>query len=261
MIGSHLLFLAVTGWVALASPGAATAADRRPGVRLDLPPAAPPRVFGTDDSLVKRILGVYRSDADPRGHVMIGSLGHRTLQVTCGRACDAVGFWDGKQFRGVLRMTRSGEEAVGELRFRVSAKDTIRAEIQMDPGAEAAVETWARVGVFGDDEPSPRRDDRPPGALPEFGEYVYVEELPEAITKVPPRYPDAARERKVDGTVLVQVLVGRDGRIKDTKIVKSIPELDDAAVVAVRQWIFKPAMSKGEPVAVWVAVPIKFSLH
>jgi protein TonB len=97
--------------------------------------------------------------------------------------------------------------------------------------------------------------------LPKFGEYVYVEELPEAITKVPPSYPDLAREANVDGTVMVQALVGKDGKVKDTKVVKSIPMLNDAALAAVKQWVFKPALSNNKPVAVWVAVPVKFSLH
>ena len=97
--------------------------------------------------------------------------------------------------------------------------------------------------------------------LPKYGEYVYVEELPEAITKVNPQYPDIAREASVDGTVMVQALVGRDGRVKDTRVVKSIPMLDAAAVAAVRQWVFKPALSNNKPVAVWVAVPLKFTLR
>lgn len=97
--------------------------------------------------------------------------------------------------------------------------------------------------------------------LPKFGDYVFVEELPEAVTRVPPSYPDLAREAGVDGTVLVQALVGKDGRVRDVRVVKSIPMLDDAARAAVRQWVFKPALSNNKPVAVWVAVPVKFSLH
>lgn len=97
--------------------------------------------------------------------------------------------------------------------------------------------------------------------LPKFGDYVYVEELPEAVTRVPPSYPDLAREAGVDGTVMVQALVGKDGKVKDVRVVKSIPMLDDAAKAAVRQWVFKPALSNNKPVAVWVGVPVKFSLH
>ncbi|MEP7028563.1 MAG: energy transducer TonB [Candidatus Eisenbacteria bacterium] len=101
----------------------------------------------------------------------------------------------------------------------------------------------------------------PSDALPNFGEYVYVEELPEAITKVQPEYPDIARQSNMEGTVVVQALVGKDGRVKDTKVVKPVPVFDDAAVAAVKRWVFKPALSNNKPVAVWVAVPVKFSLH
>src|SRR5262245_49816602 len=100
--------------------------------------------------------------------------------------------------------------------------------------------------------PAPPKEE---GPLPKINDYVYVEELPEAITKVQPEYPAGVT---VEGTVLVQALVGTDGRIKDTKIVKSVESLDEAAVAAVRQWVFKPAMAAGKPVAVWVAIPVKF---
>jgi periplasmic protein TonB len=97
--------------------------------------------------------------------------------------------------------------------------------------------------------------------LPKYGDYVYVEELPEAITTIKPEYPDIARQAGVDGTVLIQALVGKDGKVKDTKVVKSIAMLDAAATAAVKQWVFKPALSNNKPVAVWVAVPVKFTLN
>jgi protein TonB len=97
--------------------------------------------------------------------------------------------------------------------------------------------------------------------LPKFGEYVYVEELPEVITKVSPVYPDLAREAGVDGQVLLQALVDKEGKVRDVKVVKSIPMLDQAAINAVKQWVFKPALSNNKPVAVWVAVPVRFTLR
>jgi protein TonB len=97
--------------------------------------------------------------------------------------------------------------------------------------------------------------------LPSLGDYVYFEELPEAITKQPPVYPDIARDAGVDGTVVVQALVGKDGKVRDTRVVKSIPMLDKAAEEAVKGWVFKPALANNKPVAVWVAIPVKFSLN
>jgi protein TonB len=96
--------------------------------------------------------------------------------------------------------------------------------------------------------------------LPRFGEYVYVEDLPEALTRVAPQYPNIAREAGVEGTVLVQALIDRAGRVHETRVQKSIPMLDQAAVDAVRQWTFKPARAKGVAVAVWVAIPVRFRL-
>ena len=97
--------------------------------------------------------------------------------------------------------------------------------------------------------------------MPKLGEYVYYEELPEVITKVNPTYPDLAREANVEGTVMVQALVGKDGKVKDVKVVKSNPMFDQNAVEAVKQWVFKPALANNKPVAVWVGIPVAFKLH
>ena len=91
--------------------------------------------------------------------------------------------------------------------------------------------------------------------LPEFGEYVQVDELPVTITKVPAEPPPSFSG---EGTVVVQALVGTDGRVRTTRIVKSIPVLDDAAATSVRQWVFQPAKRQGQPVASWVVCPVLF---
>jgi TonB family protein len=94
---------------------------------------------------------------------------------------------------------------------------------------------------------------------PGFGDYVYVEELPEAIMKVEPTWPPAAKATSPAGTVMVQALVKTDGSVGDVRVVKGITGLDEAAMACVRQWKFKPALGAGgKPVAVWVGVPVKF---
>jgi protein TonB len=92
-------------------------------------------------------------------------------------------------------------------------------------------------------------------------EYVLAEEAPVPVHKVPPIYPDDARNARVQGTVIVKALVGVDGLVKQTAVQYSIPLLDGAAQEAVRQWEFKPATAGRKPVAVWVTVPVKFTLH
>jgi protein TonB len=116
--------------------------------------------------------------------------------------------------------------------------------------------------------PGPPGAVRPPGTqatpddgrLPAFGEYVHADQLPVAVSTVQPVYPEEARQARVEGTVMVQALVGKDGFVKDARVTGSIPALDDAALEAVRQWVFSPATSQGLPVAVWVAVPVRFQL-
>ena len=213
------------------------------------------------DSLVAAITGVYQSIHNPREEVWIASLGKGMLQVQCGADCHAVGFWDGARFRGTVRpaaaefLTKAKVDDYGELLFSRGALDTLQLEIRLAKLKQTRKDTWVKrpsaPGLPEDHEPAdPKPDD-----------FVYVEELPETIHKVAPNYPEAARRKRVEGTVMVQALVGRDGRVKRTLVKQSVPGLDEAAQAAVMQWVFKPAKSKGVPVAVWIATPIKFSLH
>ena len=86
---------------------------------------------------------------------------------------------------------------------------------------------------------------------------VDVEQVPVPILRVSPVPPPGSRG--VGGTVLVRVLVGKTGLVLDTRVLDSLPGLDDAAVAAIRRWVFQPAESSGKPVAVWAAVPVKFA--
>jgi protein TonB len=125
---------------------------------------------------------------------------------------------------------------------------------------------WARLSVTLDWDPllaGPRPEVRrpaPPDKLP-LGTVVTIEELPEALGKIPPVYPDAARMNGTQGTVWVQALVGTGGSIQDAVVISGPDELLDASLEAVWQWTFNPARVNGKPVAVWVAIPVKYSLH
>ena len=94
--------------------------------------------------------------------------------------------------------------------------------------------------------------------LPRFGEFVHVTHLPKPVERSRPVYPDSARSHGVTGTVMLEALVLTDGTVGDTYILRSIPDLDTAAAYAVQRWKFSPALDGDKPVAVWVAVPIKF---
>src|SRR5262245_13145540 len=71
----------------------------------------------------------------------------------------------------------------------------------------------------------------------------FTEPIPEATTKVPPIYPDSVRRAGTRGLVVVQALVGKDGRVKETKVVRKVDGLDGAALAAVKQWVFRPTLA------------------
>ncbi|MBI4254559.1 MAG: energy transducer TonB [Candidatus Rokubacteria bacterium] len=87
--------------------------------------------------------------------------------------------------------------------------------------------------------------------------------VPAAYRHTPlPPYPAAARERRLEGMVLLSVLVGRSGRVVDASVAASSGSalLDDVAVAAVRTWTFVPARRGARAVESVVEIPVKFAL-
>jgi periplasmic protein TonB len=79
----------------------------------------------------------------------------------------------------------------------------------------------------------------------------------------PPVYPAVARRRNYEGTVVIDVLVDRQGRAAQVRIAHSsgYEILDRSAVNSVKQWRFAPGRRFGQPVEMWVQVPVRFSLE
>lgn len=86
---------------------------------------------------------------------------------------------------------------------------------------------------------------------------------PEIVDRVLPEYPARARTLKIEGQVLLEVVLDRGGRVEDSiRVTRSIPMLDAAAIAAVRQWRFRPARSRdGSPVRVLMEIPVRFVLR
>jgi len=96
---------------------------------------------------------------------------------------------------------------------------------------------------------------------PSPDEFVAVEEDPVRIRIDNPVYPDMARAAGVEGTVLVNALLGKDGRVKKTIVVDGPEMLKEAAQACARTAHFKPALLQRKPVEVWVMIPVTFKLH
>ena len=83
---------------------------------------------------------------------------------------------------------------------------------------------------------------------------------PTQISKVQPEYPLIAQSARVSGVVILEALIGVDGRVSDAKVLRSIPLLDQAALDAVRQWAYTPTLLNGVPVPVVMTVTVTFAL-
>jgi TonB family protein len=83
---------------------------------------------------------------------------------------------------------------------------------------------------------------------------------PRKIFDVKPVYPTDAAAASVQGVVILEVTIAKDGSVADATIRRSIPQLDQAALDAVRQWRFTPTVIDEEPVEVVMTVTVNFTL-
>ena len=136
------------------------------------------------------------------------------------------------------------------------------------------------------DEPEPIREPEPeedPEPIPDDVEFIIgVPEAPPPTgpliagvnnvsnpiliesTKIEPEYPELARVARVDGQVILQAIVRKDGSVGDVSVIRvNRPNLgfEDSAVAAVAQWRYEPALQNGKPVEVYFTVVVDFSLH
>jgi TonB family protein len=92
-------------------------------------------------------------------------------------------------------------------------------------------------------------------------EFVVLDQQLTPIKRVQPTYPENARRSKIEGTVWILCLVGKDGKVQKTKVHRTDSELlVEPAINAAKQWLFSPGKLKGAPVAVLAAIPFRFKL-
>lgn len=87
---------------------------------------------------------------------------------------------------------------------------------------------------------------------------------PVVVKEMKPRYTAEAMREKIQGQVEVQAIVGVDGTVTRARVIRSLDTalgLDDAALAAVRSWLFKPGTKDGQPVPVVVSLNLDFRLH
>jgi periplasmic protein TonB len=84
---------------------------------------------------------------------------------------------------------------------------------------------------------------------------------PAKTRHVAPIYPPVALAARQQGFVVLEAVIAENGTVRDVRVLRSIPLLDQAAVDAVRQWQFTPTLLNGEPVPIVMNVTVNFQLR
>jgi TonB family protein len=94
------------------------------------------------------------------------------------------------------------------------------------------------------------------------GMRVDPEEQQKRITQmVRPVYPDVAKNAGIEGTVKLKIIVNKEGKVQEVKVLSGPPILVNAAVGAVQQWRYQPAVVDGKPVSVVTTITVVFRLQ
>jgi protein TonB len=80
------------------------------------------------------------------------------------------------------------------------------------------------------------------------------------LRKVQPNYPPLARQARIQGVVVLQAQISKEGAIENLQLISGHPMLAPAAIEAVKQWKYKPYLLNGEPVEVETQVQVNFTL-
>jgi TonB family protein len=81
------------------------------------------------------------------------------------------------------------------------------------------------------------------------------------LSKVDPEYPQEAKDQRVQGDVMLQVTVSKEGNVSDARVLRGHDLLNAAALNAVKQWKYSPTYLNGDPVPVIATVTISFKLE
>ena len=80
------------------------------------------------------------------------------------------------------------------------------------------------------------------------------------LRRIQPNYPPLARQARIQGSVLLQAEISKDGSIQNLRLISGHPMLAPAAIDAVKQWKYKPYILNGEPVEVETQITVNFTL-
>jgi TonB family protein len=163
---------------------------------------------------------------------------------------------------GEFRASSAAQQAVEPPANPVTAADYLdlaRVHYAQRQYAEAQAATERALQLLRPADPQAQFEARPPadpsGPVRVGGS---VRE-PKKIKDVKPAYPNIALLAGVQGIVIIEAVIDREGLVRDTRVLRSTALLDQAALDAVREWRFTPTQLNGVPVEVVMTVTVNFS--
>jgi protein TonB len=78
------------------------------------------------------------------------------------------------------------------------------------------------------------------------------------ISRKDPEYPQLAKQSGAQGEVVLAAMIGVDGKVKNVKVVSGPPLLRNAAIQAVKQWVYKPTLLNGKPIEAETRITLNF---
>jgi protein TonB len=165
-------------------------------------------------------------------------------------------------------------EAKTDEQGNVMDAKAVRSIPALDQAAIDAVKQWKYDSMVIDGKPHrvvftvtvrfSLKDDKKPTALDTFAAGAVRAEgavkPPKLVKEVQPVYPEIARQARVEGVVILAAKTDEAGKVVDVNVLRSIPLLDQAAIDAVRQWIYEPLVVEGKAVTAVFTVTVRFQL-
>ena len=215
----------------------------------------PPKLIKTADPVYPEearkagIEGIVIIEArtDPQGRVVAATV-LRSVPKLDQAAVDAVKQWVYEPM--IIKRKPVGVIFTVTMKFQLKDKDKDKDKPAKDSAKDTAKDTAQVASVSEIDEEFAK------GAVKAEGEI----KPPKLVKMVHPVYPEDARQGKVEGIVILAARIDTGGRVKDVKVLRSIPELDQAAIDALKQWIYEPLLKGGKPAEAVFSVTVRFQL-
>jgi TonB family protein len=154
-------------------------------------------------------------------------------------------------------------EATADLKGHVEKVTVLRSVPALDQAAVDAVKQWIYEPMIIDGKPKPvvftvtvrfALDKDKKGAK------EGAMKGPKLVKQVTPVYPEDARKQGIEGTVVLELTTDVEGKVQEAKVLRSIPALDQAAIDAVKQWVYEPMIIEGKPKPFVFTVTVRFAL-